>query len=150
MRARTTAGASDTPSRPTGRPPRTSTPGNRRGTGGTRPPAATRFRPGISGNYSGRPAGDGLVRKLILEAFKASRADALHAIQVRLKSPKYVQDVLELLARLEGELHRDGAAPAGGVSVIVIRGEGAISPAEFRAGADRRMAIEARASQQQL
>jgi hypothetical protein len=36
------------------------------------PPEATRFKPGTSGNYSGRPAGDGVVRTLILEAFRQS------------------------------------------------------------------------------
>jgi len=144
VRARTTAGASDAPPRPTGRPPRTSTPGNRRGTGGTLPPAATRFRPGISGNYSGRPAGDGLVRKLILEAFRQSRAKALEAIRRRLENPKHVQDVLELLARLEGELGKEMTDGARGISVIVIRGEGAISPEEFRRNAEARMALEAR------
>jgi hypothetical protein len=48
---------------------------------------------------SGRPAGDGVVRKLILEPFRQSRAQALEAIRSRLESAKYVQDVLELLAR---------------------------------------------------
>ena len=48
---------------------------------------------------SGRPAGDGVVRKLILEASRHSRAQALEAIRSRLESAKYVQDVLELLAR---------------------------------------------------
>jgi hypothetical protein len=128
-----------------GHPPRTSTPGNRRGTGGTLPPVGTRFRPGISGNYSGRPAGDGIVRTLILEAFRQSRARALEAIRRRLENPKYVQDVLELLARLEGELGKEAADGDRGISVIVIRGEGAISPEEFRRRADARMALEARA-----
>jgi hypothetical protein len=40
-----------------------------------------------------------VVRKLILEAFRQSRAQALEAIRSRLESAKYVQDVLELLAR---------------------------------------------------
>jgi hypothetical protein len=86
-----------------------------------------------------------LVRKLIREAFKKNRADALRAISIRLKSPKTVQEVLELLARLEGELHKDGVAGASGISVIVIRGEGAIDPAEFRRRADARMVLEAQA-----
>jgi hypothetical protein len=144
MRARTPSISGDPMSAPPGRPPRTSKPGNRRGTGGTLPPEATRFRPGISGNYSGRPAGDGIVRKLILEAFRQSRAKALEAIRRRLENPKYVQDVLELLARLEGELGKENTDEARGISVIVIRGEGAISPEEFRRNAEARMAIEAR------
>ncbi len=130
-------------SAPAGRPPRTSTPGNRRGTGGTLPPEGTRFRPGISGNYSGRPAGDGVVRKLILEAFRQSRTKALEAIRRRLENPKYVQDVLELLARLQGEFAKERADEARGISVIVIRGDGAISPEEFRRSAEARMALEA-------
>jgi hypothetical protein len=73
------------------------------------PPEAARFKPGTSGNYSGRPAGDGVVRKLILGAFRQSRAKALEAIRRRLESPKYVQDVLELLARLQGEFVRETA-----------------------------------------
>jgi hypothetical protein len=36
----------------------------------------------------------------------------------------------ELLAKLEGELNREGVERDRGVSVIVIRGEGAISPEE--------------------
>ena len=143
MRPRTPSGSGDSMSAPAGRPPRTSTPGNTRGTGGTIPPVATRFRPGISGNYSGRPAGDGIVRKLIL-AFRQSRARALEAIRRRLESPKYVQDVLELLARLEGELGKENTDEVRGISVIVIRGEGAISPEEFRRNAEARMALEAR------
>jgi hypothetical protein len=110
---------------------------------------ATRFRPGISGNYSGRPAGDGVVRKLILEAFRQSRTKALQAIRRRLENPKYVQDVLELLARLEGELGKDAADGDRGVSIIVIRGDGAISPEQFRRSAEARMALEAPARQQE-
>jgi len=85
-----------------------------------------------------------VVRKLILEAFRQSRAKALQAIRRRLENPKYVQEVLELLARLEGELGREAADGPRGVSVIVIRGEGAISPKEFRRNAEARMALEAR------
>ena len=144
MRPRTPSGSGDPMSAPAGRPPRTSTPGNRRGTGGTIPPEATRFKPGTSGNYSGRPAGDGLVRKLILEAFMQNRPKALEAIRRRLEDPRYVQDVLELLARLQGELSKETTDRDRGVSVIVIRGERAISPEEFRRNAEARMALEAR------
>jgi hypothetical protein len=144
MRSRTPSGSGDQMSVPAGHPPRTSTPGNRRGTGGTIPPEATRFKPGTSGNYSGRPAGDGLVRKLILAAFTQNRPKALEAIRRRLENPKYVQDVLELLARLEGELGKEAPDGARGISMIVIRGEGAISPEEFRRNAEARMALEAR------
>ena len=106
-------------------------------------PGGHRFRPGLSGNYSGRPAGDGVVRKLILEAFRQSPTKALEAIRRRLENPKYVQDVLELLARLQGEFAKETADEARRISVIVIRGDGAISPEEFRRSADARMALEA-------
>jgi hypothetical protein len=69
MRPQTPSGPGDPMSAPAGHPPRT----------------------------SGRPAGDGVVRKLILEAFRQSRAQALEAIRSPLESAKYVQDVLELL-----------------------------------------------------
>jgi hypothetical protein len=142
MTTRTSSGSVEPTYTPPGRPMHASTPGNRRGTGGTLPPEATRFRPGISGNYSGRSVGDGIVRKLILEAFRQSRAKALAAIRRRLENPKYVQDVLELLARLQGEFAKETPDGARGISVIVIRGEGAISPAEFRRSAEARMALE--------
>jgi len=86
-----------------------------------------------------------VVRKLILEAFSQSRAKAMEAIWRRLESPKYVQDVLELLARFQGELSKESAEGVRGVSVIAIRGDGAISREEFREAADARMALEARA-----
>jgi hypothetical protein len=50
--------------------------------------------------------------------------------------------VLELLARLQGEFAKETPDGARGISVIVIRGEGAISPAEFRRSAEARMALE--------
>jgi len=102
--------------------------------------------PGQSGNLAGRPKGDGVVRRLILEALRKNRKAAFKAIEARLRSPKYVQDVLELLAKLEGELSKDAQEGARqGVDVIVIRGEGAIDPAEFRRNAMARMAREAMA-----
>ena len=53
--------------------------------------------------------------------------------------------MLELLARLQGELSKESAEGVRGVSVIAIRGDGAISLEEFREAADARMALEARA-----
>ena len=41
---------------------------------------------------------------------------------------------------------RTQSAGARGISVIVIRGDGAISPEEFRRNAEARMALEAAAS----
>jgi hypothetical protein len=101
------------------------------------------FLPGRSGNAAGQPAGDARMRGLMNEALRLSRKDAIEALRRRWASPRYVQDMVELLARLEGELNKDGADDgARGISVIVIRGDGAIDPAEFRRRADARMALE--------
>jgi len=91
------------------------------------------FPAGVSGNPSGRPKGDGLVRELLLEAFQNSRAGALEALERRFKSPKTVQETIELLAKLEGELGKDVAGDTSRIAVIVIQGEGAIDPDELRA-----------------
>ena len=101
-------------------------------------------RDGTRVHYTGRPAGDGLVRKLVLEAFKQSRGKALEAIRRRLENPKTVQDVLELLARLEGELARDATPGARGVRVIILnnRGDRPLDPETFRANALRRVVTE--------
>lgn len=107
------------------------------------------FLPGRSGNAAGRPAGDARMRGLMNETLRLSRKDAVAALRRRWASPRYVQDMVELLARLEGELNKDGADGSRGVSVIVIRGEGAISPAEFRRRADARMALEVAVSRQE-
>jgi hypothetical protein len=71
------------------------------------------------------------------------------ALARRWGSPKHVQDMVELLAKLEGEMRKDGADGSRGVSVIAIRGEWAIDPAEFRRNADARIALEARATEGQ-
>ena len=42
------------------------------------------------------------MRGIILEALNLSRRKAVEAMRRRLESVKYVQDVLELLAKLEG------------------------------------------------
>jgi hypothetical protein len=104
----------------------------------------TPFRPGQSGNLAGRPQGDARIRRLLNKSLNLSEKEALAAFRRRWASTRYCQDMAELLARLEGELNREGADRARGVSVIVIRGEGAISPEEFRRNAEARMALEAR------
>jgi hypothetical protein len=77
--------------------------------------------------------------RLLNESLNLSEKEALAAFRRRWASTRYCQDMAELLARLEGELNREGTGGPRGVSVIVIRGEGAIIargvPAERR-GAD--------------
>jgi len=54
--------------------------------------------------------------------------------------------MVERSAKLGGELNKDAQVGARqGVDVIVIRGEGAIDPAEFRRATEARMAREAAA-----
>jgi hypothetical protein len=100
----------------------------------------------MSGNPSGRPQGDGRVKGIILEALNVSRPKAVLAMQRRLESPRYVQDVLELLARLEGELTRDATQGGRGVSLIIFNNQGKrpLDPDIFREAA-RRKALEGRA-----
>jgi MoaA/NifB/PqqE/SkfB family radical SAM enzyme len=112
---------------------------------------ATAPSTGISGKNSGlanltpfRPQGDARIRKLLNKSLNLSEKEALAAFRRRWASTRYCQDMAELLAKLEGELNREGADGARGISVIVIRGDGAISPEEFRRNAEARMALEAR------
>lgn len=93
------------------------------------------FKPGQSGNPAGRPQGDGVIRKRLMKSFLDNEADALRAMAVRWRSPKYVQEMLELLAKLEGELSKDAAGDAGrGVAIIVLNNQGgqALDPEVFR------------------
>ena len=100
----------------------------------------TQFKPGVSGNWNGRPQGDRRVRGIILEALNLSRRKAVEAMRRRLESVKYVQDVLELLARLEGELHKDVGEGGRGIPVIILQNHGAtpLDPETFRAAAMQR------------
>ena len=100
----------------------------------------TQFKAGISGNWNGRPQGDRRVRGIILEALNLSRPKAVEAIRRRLESVKHVQDVLELLAKLEGELSKDAGEGARGISVLVLNNTGAqpLDPETFRAAAMQR------------
>ena len=127
--------------------PRASTPlpGNRRGTGGMLPPIATRFKPGVSGNLSGRPQGDGLMRKRLMKSFLANEKAAMAAMARRWASTRYVQDMWELLAKLEGELSKDASEHARGIQVLILNNKGAhpLDPEVFREAA-RRKALEQR------
>jgi hypothetical protein len=120
-------------------------PGRRRGTGGTLPPVETRFRPGVSGNLAGRPRGDAKMRGLMAESFNLSRKEALAAMRRRWGSTRHVQDMVELFAKLEGEMTKEASVDARGVQVIILQNNGAhpLDPEVFRAAA-RRKALEER------
>ena len=100
----------------------------------------TPFKPGQSGNLAGRPQGDGLMRKRLMKSFLAS---AMAAMARRWASVKHVQDMWELLAKLEGEMTKDSGEGARGVSVIILANQGAspLDPETFRAAA-RQKALE--------
>ena len=126
-------------------PAQTPRPGNRSGTGGTLPPEETRFKPGISGNLAGRPKGDALIRRCLRKSFEENESQA--ALARRWGSTKHVQDMVELLARLEGELTKEAGEATRGIEVLILNNGGAtpLDPEVFRDAA-RRKALEARAS----
>jgi hypothetical protein len=83
----------------------------------------TPYKPGQSGNLAGRPQGDGLMRKRLMKSFLDNEKAAMAAMARRWGSTKHVQDMWELLARLEGEMTKE----AGGASPL--------DPETFRAAA---------------
>src|SRR6267143_6465543 len=95
-------------------------PGSRQKAGRTLPPLETRFQPGVSGNAAGRPRGDAKMRGLMAESFKLSRKDALAAMRRRWGSTRHVQDMVELFAKLEGEMTKESADGARGIAVILL------------------------------
>ena len=103
----------------------------------------TPYKPGQSGNLAGRPQGDGLMRKRLMKSFLANETQAMAAMARRWGSVKHVQDMWELLAKLEGEMTKDSAEGARGVSVIILANQGPspLDPETFRAAA-RRKALE--------
>ena len=106
------------------------------GGGGNPPPVAYQFKPGQSGNPAGRPQGDHIVRGIIAEALSLSRPKAVEMMRRRLENIKYVQDVLELYAKLEGELSKDADGGGRGIAVLVLNnmGDRPLDPETFRAG----------------
>jgi len=90
------------------------------------------FLPGQSGNLAGRPQGDALMRKLLDESFTLSRTEAIAALCRRWASTKHVQDMVEIKARLDGELSKDTGGP--GVAVIILNNQGdtPLNPEVFR------------------
>ena len=104
----------------------------------------TPFKPGQSGNLAGRPQGDGLMRKRLMKSFLANAKAAMAAMARRWGSVKHVQDMWELLAKLEGEMTKEAGEGARGISVIILQNNGAspLDPEVFREAA-RRKALEA-------
>ena len=76
-----------------------------------------------------------------MQSFKANQKEALAAMARRWGNPRYVQDMWELLAKLEGELSKDAAATGGGVQVILLNNTGPypFDPEVFRAAAAKRL-----------
>lgn len=106
----------------------------------------TPYKPGQSGNLAGRPQGDGLMRKRLMKSFLANEKQAMAAMARRWGSTKHVQDMWELLAKLEGELSKDAAERASGISLLILnnRGDSPLDPEVFREAA-RRKVLESRA-----
>ena len=85
------------------------------------------------------------MRKRLRKSFEENEAQAMAALARRWGSTKHVQDLVELLAKLEGELTKDAAENVRGVSVIILnnRGDSPLDPEVFREAA-RRKVLEAR------
>ena len=100
----------------------------------------TPYKPGQSGNVAGRPQGDGLMRKRLMKSFLANEKQPMAAMARRWASTRHVQDMWELLARLEGELRKDAAETARGVGLVILnnQGRGRLDPEIFREAARRR------------
>jgi hypothetical protein len=98
------------------------------------------FIPGESGNRAGRPRGDALMRRKLLQSFKANQKEAMTALCKRWGNPKYVQDMCELLAKLEGEMTKESGEVARRASIILLNNTGSapLDPEVFRAAAARR------------
>jgi hypothetical protein len=105
------------------------------------------YKPGESGNLNGRPQGDGLMRKRLMKSFLANEKAAMAAMARRWGSTKHVQDMWELLAKLEGEMTKEAGDGTRGVQVIILQNNGAhpLDPEVFREAA-RRKVLEARSS----
>jgi hypothetical protein len=78
-----------------------------------------------------------------MQSFKANQKQALAAMARRWGNPRYVQDMWELLAKLEGELSKEAAEGPRGVSVIILKNDGALplDPETFRAALATRITL---------
>jgi hypothetical protein len=80
-------------------------------------PRGRPFPPGVSGNPGGRPPGvkeetaRGLIRRLVLEVVQEGEAAVRATIRRLLKDPRTAVQVLELAAKLNGEIGRSADFP---------------------------------------
>ena len=74
------------------------------------------------------------MRKLLDESFRLSRKEAIAALRRRWASTRYVQDMLEIKARLDGELTKDGTEAIRGIQLLILnnQGEQPLDPEVFR------------------
>jgi hypothetical protein len=102
------------------------------------------FLPGHSGNPGGRP-GEAVMRRRLRQSFEENEAQAMAAMARRWASTRHVQDMWELLAKLEGELRKDATENPRGVGLIILnnQGRGRLDPEVFREAA-RLKALEQR------
>jgi hypothetical protein len=83
------------------------------------------------------------MRRCLRKSFEENEAQAMAALARRWGSTKHVQDMWELLAKLEGEMTKEAGEGARGISVIILQNNGAspLDPEVFREAA-RRKALE--------
>jgi hypothetical protein len=74
---------------------------------------------------AGHPVGDGLMRKRLMKSFPANEKQAMAAMARRWASTRYVQDMWELLANLEGELAKEAGEATRGIEVLILNNGGA-------------------------
>jgi hypothetical protein len=77
------------------------------------------------------------MRHLMLKTLSMSEKEAVGGLCRRWGSTKHVQDMVEFLAKLEGEMTKESGEGARGVSVIILANQGAspLDPETFRAAA---------------
>jgi hypothetical protein len=85
------------------------------------------------------------MRRCLRKSFEENEAQAMAALARRWGSTKHVQDMVELLAKLEGELTKEAGDGARGVQILLLNNQGAhpLDPEVFREAA-RRKALEER------
>jgi hypothetical protein len=81
------------------------------------------------------------MRRRLRQSFEENEAQAMAAMARRWASTRHVQDMWELLAKLEGEMTKDAAEGARGVGLIILnnQGRGRLDPEVFREAARRKI-----------